>query len=381
MRVAQIIDTLQWGGAQRMQMFLVETLVPLGIDITVIDLGGSPNPVVPAALTAMGASVISFPFDQLLSPGSLLHLIEFLRAEKFDLIHTYLTYANIVGSLAGALCGTPVITSIRNADFAYKGYNWKRKMLERIAIGLFSRRTMANGVVVGQFARQYLGNNPIIDVIPNAIGQLSALSEDERQTLRSELLGDPQRTMILSVGRLTPAKGFFDLFEAFAQVHPSYPNCTLVIAGGGDLQEDLQSRIHDLGLEQDILLLGSRDDARQLMGAADIYVNSSHWEGTPVSVLEAMATGLPVIATRVGENPYLLAESAGLLVAPHQPCELAEAFKVLLASSAEREKFARAGLERVTRYYSREAWRDSLLRLYAKEVHLSNGNSPVLWPG
>jgi glycosyltransferase involved in cell wall biosynthesis len=372
MKIAQILDTLYWGGAQRMQMFLIETLLPLGIEITVIDLSDSSDSSIPATLGEMGVKVVSFPFDVLFSPGSFYRLTRFLQAEKFDLLHTYLTYANIIGPAAGFLSGTPVITSLRNADFDFKNYSRKRELLERLAMRHLSRRTMANGYVVGEFARKRLGPKAVIDIIPNAIEPLPPLADSVKLALRREVLGDPTRTMILSIGRLTEQKGFPDLINAFASIHIDHPEAMLIIAGDGDDKDALQTQIDSLGLQDKIRLLGMRDDARQLMACADIYVNSSHWEGTPVTVLEAMASGLPVIATRVGENPYLLAENAGILVAPQQPGELAAALQTLLHSPEERQTLASTALQRVKSHYSRETWRKSLLELYASVTLKAN---------
>ena len=117
MHIAQMLDSLNWGGAQRMQLFLVETLRPLGVDVTVIDLGDSSGSSMPSRLRAAGAQVVSYPFPRLFSPGSFIRLVDFLREQQFDLLHSYLTYSNIVGPLAGGLTGTPVIASLRSAGF------------------------------------------------------------------------------------------------------------------------------------------------------------------------------------------------------------------------------------------------------------------------
>lgn len=368
MRIAQMLDTLYWGGAQRMQIFLVETLRPLGIEITVIDLSDSSDSTVPARLNELGAPVVSFPFDVLFSPGSFARLTRFLRAEKFDLLHTYLTYANIIGPAAGVLSGTPVIASLRNADFEYKTYTRRRELLERLSMRYLANVTMANGRMVGEFARARLGPKAPLVVIPNAIEPLPILEAGERQALRRQLMGDPARLMVLSVGRLVEQKSFHDLIEAYARIQSKAPPSALVIAGRGDLQPTLQAQIDGLQMHDHIFLLGHRDDARRLMACADVYANSSNIEGTPVTVLEAMASGLPVVATRVGESPFLLEENAGLLVAPHQPAELAAALLRLLQSPTERQQYGQAALDRVRRCYSRERWRDELLHLYAQVV-------------
>jgi glycosyltransferase involved in cell wall biosynthesis len=227
-------------------------------------------------------------------------------------------------------------------------------------------RVMTNGNAVGHYARERLGDKVIIDVIPNAVEPLPPLSATERQAVRTAILGDPLRIFILSVGRLTAQKGFTDLINAFAAVHPDHPTATLVIAGGGDLKEPLQEQINRLGIQSGTILLGARDDARRLMAAADIYVNASHFEGTPVSILEAMSAGLPVIATNVGEAPFLLEEGAGLLVPPQQSEAIESALRSLLGSPELRRSLSRSALERVNRDYSRRVWRESMLDLYAQ---------------
>jgi glycosyltransferase involved in cell wall biosynthesis len=361
-----MLDSLNWGGAQMMQLFLVETLQPLGIDITVISLRASSNSPMEDKLKAAGAKVVSYPFPQLVSPGSFLGLVQFLQKERFDLLHTYLTYSNIIGPLAGLASQTPVIASLRNADFDYKNYSKPREFIERLTMRHLAKSVMANGNVVGEFAHKRLGKQAAIDIIPNAVETFPPLPDAERRAFRTELIGNPDRLVVLSVGRLTEQKGFPDLFEAFARVQVEYPDAALMIAGAGKLQEQFQQQIHSLGLDGHVFLLGLRNDARRLMAAADLYVNSSHWEGTPVSVLEAMATGLPIIATNVGENPYLLADGAGMIVPARQPDELAGALKILLGSTEKRAEYSRAALRRVENHYSRAAWRNSLLSLYAR---------------
>jgi len=376
MRVAQMLDTLYWGGAQKMQLFLVESLRPLGIELTVIGLRESADSPLIARLQDAGARVVTFPFPRLFSPLSFNRLVRFLHAEKFDLLHSYLTYSNIIGPLAGAMVGLPTIASIRNADFEHRDYKPQRAFLETFVLRNLAGRIMANGNVVAEYTSQRLSGKRSIDIIPNAVDLAQPdLSSAARIEIRRQIAGDPQRPIILSVGRLTPAKGFFDLLDAFAIVHQQHPVVALVIAGRGRLLEKMTDRISELGLAGSVFMIGMRSDVPNLLAVADIYVNSSHWEGTPVSVLEAMAAGLPVVATSVGETPHLLSENAGLLVPPHQPQQLALALISLLDAPDKCAQLGRSARERVIRYYSRETWRRSILDLYA---HITPKAGPYL---
>jgi glycosyltransferase involved in cell wall biosynthesis len=168
------------------------------------------------------------------------------------------------------------------------------------------------------------------------------------------------------VGRLTSQKGFEHLLQAFARVHEKYPNAALVIAGDGRQLDSLAAQIRSLGLEGHAFLLGQRDDVPRLLAVADVYVNSSLLEGTPVSVLEAMSAGLPIVATSVGDTPYLLDSDSGILVPPAQPEKLAEALMVLLSDPLRRDSLGKSARVRTQKDYSPQAWTRNLLAFYSK---------------
>lgn len=368
MRIAQMLDALNWGGAQKMQLFLVQSLRPLGIDVTVISLDHSPASPLPADLQAVGARVVTVPFPRLFSPISFLKLIGFLRRERFDLLHGYLTYSNIVGSLAGQLSGTPFFGSFRNAGYDSSRVSARRSKIESFCLRHFADGIIANGYAVADFGHQQVGDDVSIDVLPNAVDVniIPQLSRDEKQSLRRELVGDADRIIILSVGRLTSQKGFDHLLQAFARVHAKHPRAALVIAGAGRLLESLAAQIRSLGLDGHAFLLGQRDDVPRLLAVTDIYANSSLLEGTPVSVLEAMAAGLPIVGTSVGDTSHLLGSDSGILIPPAQPEALAAALTDLLDNPKQRAALGLAARARVQKEFSPRAWARNLLALYSK---------------
>ncbi len=366
MHIAQMLDTLDLGGAQKMQLFLAETLQPLGIDLTVISLMESTDAHYRAQLEAAGVRIVFFPFSKLFSPGTFLKLIDYLRKEKFDLLHAYLTYSNIIGPLAGRLSGTPTIASLRSSDFEGRSYTPHRAFLESFSMRFLATRVMANGRAVEKYAKHRLKDSRKVDTILNAVDLIQPISDDERKQVRSEITGDSDCPLIITVGRLTAAKGFHDLIDAFAIVHVHAPSAVLVFAGGGNMRDELNTHIEMLNLVDRVKFIGTRMDIPRLLASADIYVNSSHWEGTPVSVLEAMSVGLPVVATNVGENPFLLEPDAGILVPHHQPKVLASALISLLSSEELRKKIGFSARERIKNSYNREIWCRNLLTLYSE---------------
>lgn len=366
MKILQMIDSLTWGGAQKMVVHLAQTLRPLGMEITVINLREPANPVVKDLLESAGAQVYTFPFPRLFSPASFLGIVNFVYRERFDLIQSYLAYSNIVGALAGQLSGIPVIGSLRSIGDDPQGYSRKREFLDNLALRYACTRVLANGYVVAEFGHKRMGNIHI-DVIPNAVELVPPLfSIEERRRLREQIVGNADRPLILSVGRMDYRKGFPDLLRGFADICSCYPTAALVIAGGGGLFDDLLSQVHALNLENHVFLLGARDDVSRLLAIADIYVNSSISEGMPVSVLEAMAAGLPVIATAVGDTPYVVQPGTGLLISPGKPDQIAEAVKHLLASPVECTALGQAAREHIYRHHSLSVWRKKMLELYTQ---------------
>lgn len=365
MKILQIIDSLTWGGAQKMVVHLARSLHPLGVEVMVINLREPPNPIVKEYLEAAGAKVYTYPFPKLFTPSSIRQIIELVYRERFDLIQAYLAYSNVIGALAGWLTGTPVIGSLRSTSDSPQEYSRKREILDNLALRYFCKRVLANGYAVAEAGHKRLGDIKI-DVIPNAVDLIGPLSQEERQALRQEIVGDLKGPIILSVGRMDYRKGFPELINGFAKICSEYPSAALVIAGGGGLFDTLMAQIAEMNLEDRIILLGSRDDVPRLLGIADIYVNSSNSEGMPVSVLEAMAAGLPVIATTVGDTPYVVQPGTGILIPPSDPDQIAHALKRLLDSPEERFTLGDLARQHIATHHGLQAWTNQILELYSQ---------------
>ncbi|HND30836.1 MAG TPA: glycosyltransferase, partial [Myxococcota bacterium] len=181
---------------------------------------------------------------------------------------------------------------------------------------------------------------PIHESIPNGIPVAAyAPPPGARQALRAELALDDHTPMFLSAGRLNPQKDHAGLIDAFAR----QPHGRLYIAGEGELREALEQQIQRAGLSQRVVLLGVRRDMPRWMAAADAFVLSSRYEGNPLVVMEAMAAGLPVVATAVGCVPELVMKDTGILVPPGDPQRLAEALDRLGADLPMARRLGLAG--------------------------------------
>jgi glycosyltransferase involved in cell wall biosynthesis len=174
-----------------------------------------------------------------------------------------------------------------------------------------------------------------------------------RTETRVRLGLEPGAPIVLTVGRFTEQKGHRDLLAAVPAVLIRAPRARFLWAGRGPLEEELRQRVRALGLEPHVLLLGQRDDAPDLMAAADLFVLPSLFEGLPLVVLEAMAAGLPVVGTRVCGNAEVIVDGVtGRLVPPGQPTALAEAVLQVIRQPDLAGRWGRAGRRRVEREFS-----------------------------
>jgi glycosyltransferase involved in cell wall biosynthesis len=171
------------------------------------------------------------------------------------------------------------------------------------------------------------------------------------------------RVDLLSVGRLRAPKDFLTLVQAIAALEPG--SARLRIAGDGPDRPALEAEIERTGLGEHVELLGDRDDVPELLAGADVFVLSSDSEGFPMSVLEAMAAGLPVVASAVGGVPEAVRDGeTGSLVPPRDAAALAEALRRLVADPALRERLGDAGRQKVEREFSLERFEHDHLELY-----------------
>lgn len=371
-RVAIVIDTLRVGGAQKLVANFTLAAAAHDIKPTVICLSKDNHPIITDSMKASGVRIVAFSSSSLLDLGRLIRLIRFLRDEKFDLIHAHLSYANILGCLAGYCAGIPVITTLHNTEFDPRQRSGLIVRLEEGILRYFARRIIAVGYGVADAFRARLGSRKV-DVIPNGIPVSHPISLETRQKLRREIAGNEDRVVLIAVGRFVQQKGYEDLIMAFAILHQGNPRPFLAIAGAGPLFDQIKRKISELQLEDSVNCLGVRSDISQLLAASDIYASSSYWEGLPVAILEAMMAGLPIVATAVGDIPKVLTPETGIIVPPHQPARLAYALSDLLSAPEKVRVMGNAARARAMQEYSLDIWMKRLVVVYEETLSASKG--------
>jgi glycosyltransferase involved in cell wall biosynthesis len=370
MRVAQIIDGLRpAGGAERLQRSFAEAVRGQDIELTVVTLHQD-DIEAERELEALGAKVVNFTARRFASARRALALQRFLKEERFDVLHAHLVRSTILGSLAARTVGMPMVATIHNTQRS----NRLPRALDRaeaFALRHLTDRVIAVGWETARVHGGRLGGRAI-EVIPNAVPLCEPLCPAERRKLRCELGVAGSTPLLVTVGRLHPQKAFPDLLRALVLLRDRGVEFQLRIAGAGRLEAELRREIKQLGLDGQVALLGLRRDVPRLLGASDVYVSSSSWEGLPVATLEAMAAGLPVVATAVGDVPQLVTADTGELVAPGDPDGLASSILRLIEDPGLRARQGAAARRRVAEHFGSDAWAHRILDLY-RELCRSRG--------
>jgi glycosyltransferase involved in cell wall biosynthesis len=237
---------------------------------------------------------------------------------------------------------------------------------------------------VSESLRQYFVRRGHLDeqarVIPNGV-ELASSRTPAASNLRETLHLAPTTPLLGAIGNVRASKGYHVLLQAFATVRATIPEARLVIAGQyhGSLGDHLLELRARLGLDDAVTFLGFRDDVREILEAIDVFVLSSLDEGFSLATVQAMASAVPVVATRSGGPEEIIGDSkAAVLVEPGDATSLARAVIELLTDREQARALGAAARRRVEGRYSLERMLDAYEELYREA--LSARSSPSLRP-
>jgi glycosyltransferase involved in cell wall biosynthesis len=316
-------------------------------------------------LQAAGVPVIRLGLTQKYNPVPIFQLERFWRAEPPDLIHTHLYHAGLIGRTVARIRGLgPVVVHQHGAEKARSGL---RSWLDRSTTNWVQCYIASCRAVAETLEKRENVAAARIAVIYNGLDR-STIQQPSQQALKPDGWPVPDGTRsIVCVGRLSPEKGQKWLVQALSQLDQQEQPVHLVLIGDGDSRGDLQEQVLQLGLTEQVHLLGARKDVPDWLPHFDLFVLPSAWEGVSLALLEAMAAGLPVIATESGGTPEVVeAGVTGLLVPPGNPTKLAEAIQILLSDGDLRKKMGSAGQERVRSKFTAEETIRQMDRLYQR---------------
>ena len=299
---------------------------------------------------------------------AVLQLTSHLRRGCYAVVHAHGTKAALITRPAALLAGTRAVFYTVHNSIYYAGLPGWQQQTMAAAERLLARNTDRIIAVSEDLRRELLdrtGLDPeLVVTIPNGIEVPARKPPDSTLPFRRRLSLPPLGSLVGTVVRLAPQKGVADFLAAAAILCPNN-STSFVVAGDGPLRESLESKAHNLGLTNRIHFLGHLADVPFLLRALDIFVLPSLTEGFPLSLLEAMAEGLPVVATRVGGVPEIVYHGVtGLLVPPGNPGALAGAIQELLVNHNLSAAMGQAGRNSVAHSFSLDTMVDRTLEQY-----------------
>lgn len=374
LKVIYTIGSLELGGAESQMVLLIRELKKRGwhCELFVLEAKGPFKSI----LEQDGIAIHDGGYVSDASKG--VKIFQLLRAVvrfwrltrdvRPDVLHAYLQMTNFIGSLVGRAAGVRKIITSRRALGTHQDRQPYRKWLDKIANALSDRVTV-NSSAVGQdtIFRDGIAPEKLV-LIRNGL-DFGRFSEQEgaRDAVRKTLGLADDELGIIKVGNLIPYKGHADLINALPKVLEKRSAVRLFLVGEDrGIQVDLERLASSLGVSDRVHFLGQRDDVPSLLMAVDLYAMASHEEGSSNALLEAMAAGLPIVATDVGGNREALDDGrAGMLVPPHDPQSFSLAIGKLMDDDVLRSQLA-ARAKACAQAYGIPALVDAHIRLYGQ---------------
>lgn len=331
MKIMQVIPYFCFGGAETMCETLTYELKKMGHEVCVVCLLPERTPI-SRRMEEAGVRMIYLDKKLGLDLSMIPKLTKQMAAEKPDVVHTHLNVIKYA-ALAAKLAGVPrCIHTVHNvAEEEAEG------RIQKLSNRFYFRSGWSVPVALSPKVRQsivdvYGMEQETVPVIYNGI-DLSRCQCKETYT------GKPLR--LIHIGRFNEQKNHEGLLKAFGKIQAQLPDSTLALIGDGELREAVQNQVRELGLQESVHFLGSRSDVYPYLKEADIFLLPSKYEGMPMTIIEAMGTGLPVVAAAVGGVPDMLEQEKSGLLTPCDPDAVAEAVLRLASDAQLRERLGR----------------------------------------
>jgi glycosyltransferase involved in cell wall biosynthesis len=350
-RVLYFITELNVGGAERALARLLVGLDRGRFTPSVACLYGSDSTVADQ-IRALDVPVVDLGMSHKWRFDALGRLYLLLRDERPAILHTWLFHANIPGRMVGRLAQVPIII---NSERTMGMESRLRYRLNRMTHSLVDRVVCVSPKVADFVVGQVGIPRHKVVVIPNGVDLADFAYLPDKLAARAALglsaCRSADRLVLGTVARLQPVKRLDVLLRALVWLGSAHT----VIVGYGPEERRLKALAEELGLQERVHFVGPQRDVVPWLAAMDVFVLSSDWEGMPNAVLEAMACGLPVVATSVGGTPDVVVDGGtGLLVPPRDSLALADALRALAADADRRRGMGIAGRQRVVLCFSAE---------------------------
>ena len=285
-----------------------------------------------------------------------------LREAGAELVHAHLPLAGVVARLAGHRAGIPVVYTEHNLQ---ERYHWLTRFANRATWARQSHVIAVSGEVAQSIAHRLPPSTPVT-VVRNGIF-VGESTGSWRAEVRQRWSIDLDAPVVGTVAVFRAQKRLDQWLQAARLLAERDARTRFLLVGDGPKRRELEEITSDAGLSSRVVFAGLQEDVRPYYAAFDVFLTSSQFEGLPLALLEAMAAGLPVVATKVGGIPEVIQEGdQGLLVPFDEPASLAAAVARLLADPPLRERLGRSARERVRREFSVERMASEIETIYGR---------------
>ena len=370
LRIVQIVPSLGIGGAERMAFQLAAHHVKSGNEVQIVVLSEDEQ----SELDIRAQKLTTVHYTEIKQIGHLkacLNVSRLLESIKPDIVHTHIAALSSCMPVKGFWRSPTRVHTVHNV--AEREVTKRRMPLHRLMMRSAVPVSIANAVTVS--LRKMYGDREYPEIW-NGIEVNRFLKRDVD---RSETFGRsiPEDAVVfLSVGRLSAQKNHRNLITAFEMLYRNHPSAILALSGDGPCRADLEAFVAEKNLCDSVLFLGIRDDVPNVLSAADVFVLSSDYEGSPLSVMEALTARLPVVSTSVGGVPELINDGkTGLLVPPSDADSLHIAMSKLMDPET-RIAFKEAVNELDVMQYDISVTAKNYENLYRRLISERKGNLP-----
>lgn len=361
MKVLQMIDSLRIGGAEMIAANLAEGFMKVGMECLLCGLGDNGNLAPLLGEKNVPCTHLSTPLG--LSPALMARIGTLFLRENADVAITH-HFRQLIHTVPGAVLTR---TRVIHLEHDYHFYEKRPHLLAKLG---FLLRFVEAFVVVSDEIRDWFRNR-LPDVADKCISISNGVDTARfrrNDTVRSSMrrthsIGEHD-VVIGSCARLDPIKNLGFLLDCFAGYLRIVPNAWLVIVGDGIDRQALEKHTRDLGLADRVIFTGVRYHVEEYLSLFDIYAITSHNEGLPLSVLEAMSSGLPVVAVDVGSLARVICPETGVIVSKHAANEFIDAFKRL----SDDRQFARGIAENARKLILESYSQDQMISQYARLI-------------
>ena len=313
---------------------------------------------------------------------ALITLTKIFRRHQFNVVHTHSSKTGVLGRIAGKLANVPVVMHSVHG-FAFPAAQSKLQYnlylaMERVGTRFSDGIVFLNDTDKSIALNQLRAKQDILHLIPNGVDakKFYPLADMEKIQQRQTLLNvEDDKPCVVMLGRLWRQKNPECFVNAAIALLDSGQQAHFFLVGDGECHNALQQRIRDASYSQSIKLLGWRNDIVELLRCMDVFVLPSRWEGMPLAILEAQASGLPVVATDIPGNRDLVADGEdGYLFPSEDANQLATKLKRLLDNKELRSAFGATAREKVQLHYRIEKRVEQIAEIYETQLKLKKGS-------